>query len=107
MNDTLARESSAANAQRSVRTTIFDLIRAFSEQTADDNLVVAAVSRLLSTGRVRSVRSLAPIAVLQREKQGPVRHRCVWSKNRGGTGMNRGRVTRRAQNLSALLSNVG
>jgi hypothetical protein len=47
-----------------IRTTILELVRAFSEQSKDDGLVVAAVSRLLNSGRVRSARSLVPVKVI-------------------------------------------
>ena len=47
-----------------IRTTILELVRAFNDQSRDDGLVVAAVSQLLSSGRVRSARSLMPVKVV-------------------------------------------
>lgn len=64
MNNDLRRYGPKLRQRFSIRTTILELVRAFNEQTKDDGLVVAAVSQLLSSGRVRSVRSLRPLTVI-------------------------------------------
>jgi len=54
----------------SIHTTILELVRAFNEQSRDDGLVVAAVSHLLNSGRVRSGRSLVPVKVVAAQNNG-------------------------------------
>ena len=53
-----------------IRTTILELVRAFNEQSRDDGLVVAAISHLLNSGRVRSGRSLMPMKVVAAQNGG-------------------------------------
>ena len=65
MNDNPTRRGRSPGGKRpSIRTTILELVRAFNEESRDDGLVVAAVSQLLNSGRVRSDRSLMPVKVV-------------------------------------------
>ena len=65
MKDNPTRRGRSPGGKRmSIRTTILELVRAFNEQSRDDGLVVAAVSQLLNSGRVRSGRSLTPVKVV-------------------------------------------
>jgi hypothetical protein len=47
-----------------IYTSFLELVRTINRLTEDDNLVVAAVTDLLNSGRARAVRSMAPVRVV-------------------------------------------
>lgn len=56
-----------------IQTTLLGLVQAVNELTSDDGLVVAAVSHLIDSCRVKTTRSLAPVRVIADDTLRPMR----------------------------------